>query len=93
MYNIFFSFVIILYIGAATCNFFVNGTLFKGKGNKESKLTAKNPPLGSSPFIGSANSQGDEPLNGLMDEFYIFNKTLSKEEIQNLVDFTCKTNR
>ncbi|CAB4030471.1 Hypothetical predicted protein, partial [Paramuricea clavata] len=80
--------------GITTCNFFVNGTLFEGKGNnKDSKLTAKNTPLGISPFIGSVNSQGGEPLNGLMDEFYIFDKALSKEEIQNLMNDTCKTNQ
>jgi hypothetical protein len=88
--------LLLFYLGTTTCNFFVNGTLFKGKGNKgnkESNLTVKNPPLGISPFIGSVNSQGDEPLNGLMDEFYIFNKTLSEEEIQNLMNATCKTNQ
>ncbi|CAB4022807.1 Basement membrane-specific heparan sulfate proteoglycan core, partial [Paramuricea clavata] len=80
--------------GITTCNFFVNGTLFEGKGNnKDSKLTAKNTPLGISPFIGSVNSQGGEPLNGFMDEFYIFDKALSKEEIQNLMNDTCKTNQ
>jgi hypothetical protein len=90
VYNVFCHYS----IGTTTCNFFVNGTLFEGKGNnKHSYPTAKNPPLGISPFIGSVNSQGDEPLNGLMDEFYIFNKALSKEEIQNLMSDTCKTNQ
>ena len=45
---------------------------------------------GVSALIGSWNGQGADPLDGIMDELSIFNKTLTEEEIQELMNETCK---
>ncbi|XP_028397229.1 adhesion G protein-coupled receptor L2-like [Dendronephthya gigantea] len=76
--------------GNESCTFFVNGTEFKGKPHRtknanNGKLSVYNPPLGRLPLIGSEDIYGNQALNGLMDDFYIYNKTLSKKEIRILM--------
>ncbi len=58
--------------------------------NQKSTITLDNPPLGSNLLVGSSNDAGFEVLNGVMDEFYIFDKTLSEREIQRLMNDACQ---
>ena len=44
-------------------------------------------------LIGSADDEGHKPLKGLMDEFYIYNDTLSEKEIENITNCSCQENR
>lgn len=83
----------LVFTGNETCNFFVNGTLYKGKkagGFSNKFMTMSNQPLGAIPLIGSYNNFGAKPLNGIMDELAIFSKSLTEKDVQTLMNDTCK---
>jgi hypothetical protein len=77
----------LFHLGIGKCTFFVNGTTFDGK-TRSAKSGAKSLPFNYEFLIGSSDDTGKNALNGIMDEFYIFTKTLSKKEIEDLMSET-----
>ena len=83
------KYYISLHLGNESCTFFVNGTQFRGKPEKinvnEDEVSVFNPPFGSLALIGNSDIHGNKTLNGLIDEFYLYNKTLTEKKIQALM--------
>ena len=85
----------IVFTGNEACNFFVNGTKYSSKradtrDSSKRLVEIKKPAFDVSALIGSINTGGGRPLDATMDELSIFNKTLTEEEIQELMNKTCK---